>query len=90
MPTRPPRRKRSETIIAGLDAAAVFVFAVQGAAVAAEARLDAFGVLVIAFASALTGGTIRVVLIGDVPPFVIRQRRYLFITFAAGASTFVF
>lgn len=81
---------RSDSVILVLDAMAVFVFAVEGAAVACGAALDFFGVLVIAFASALTGGTVRDLLIGDVPPVSIRLTRYLLITLAAGTASFLF
>jgi len=42
-----------------LDHAGVFVFAISGLATAAEKRLDLFGGTVIAFITALGGGTLR-------------------------------
>jgi uncharacterized membrane protein YeiH len=86
----PKLSPRTDSAIQVLDVAAVFVFAVEGAAVAARAGFDVFGVLVTAFVSALTGGTIRDVLIGDVPPMSIRAVRYLAVTLAAGGATFLF
>jgi len=44
-----------------------FSFAVAGAFAAMENRLDPFGVLILAFATAIGGGTIRDILIGDLP-----------------------
>jgi uncharacterized membrane protein YeiH len=82
--------RRSDAAVLVLDVAAVFVFAVEGAAVAAAAGFDVFGVLVTAVVSALTGGTIRDVLIGDLPPVSIRAVRYLVVTLIAGGATFLF
>jgi uncharacterized membrane protein YeiH len=42
-------------------------FAVEGALVAVDVRLDVVGVLVLAFATALAGGIIRDLLIGEFP-----------------------
>ena len=44
-----------------------FAFAVSGAFLAMEKKLDPFGVLVIAFVTAIGGGTLRDVLIGNLP-----------------------
>jgi uncharacterized membrane protein YeiH len=45
----------------------IFAFAVAGAFSAMEKRLDPFGVLVLAFVTAIGGGTFRDILIGNVP-----------------------
>lgn len=44
-----------------------FSFAVSGAVAAMEKKLDVFGVLILAFVTAIGGGTIRDLLIGDLP-----------------------
>lgn len=44
-----------------------FSFAVSGAFAAMEKKLDVFGVLVLAFVTAIGGGTIRDLLIGNLP-----------------------
>jgi uncharacterized membrane protein YeiH len=51
-----------------IDLAGVFVFALSGATVAVQRRLDLFGVLVLAMVAALAGGVARDLLIGAVPP----------------------
>ena len=50
-----------------IDIIGTFAFAVAGAFSAMEKRLDPFGVLVLAFVTAIGGGTIRDILLGDLP-----------------------
>src|SRR5215469_2949214 len=49
-------------------------------------RLDLFGVLVLAFAAANTGGITRDLLIGVVPPAAISDWRYLAVSLLAGVT----
>jgi uncharacterized membrane protein YeiH len=53
-------------------------------------RLDIFGVLVLSFAAANTGGITRDVLIGAVPPGAISDWHYLGVSLLAGLTTFCF
>ena len=73
-------------VIANL--AGTFVFALSGALAATRRQLDLFGVLVLAFAAATSGGIARDVLIGAVPPLAISDWRYLSVAVAAGVLTF--
>src|SRR5687767_10639469 len=50
-----------------IDLLGTFSFAAAGSFAAMEKKLDPFGVLIIAFVTAIGGGTIRDVLIGDLP-----------------------
>jgi uncharacterized membrane protein YeiH len=50
-----------------IDILGTFSFAVSGAFAAKEKRLDLFGVCILAFVTAIGGGTIRDMLIGDLP-----------------------
>lgn len=68
--------------------AGTFVFALSGALAATRRQLDLFGVLVLAFAAANSGGIARDVLIGAVPPVAISDWRYLAASLAAGVITF--
>jgi uncharacterized membrane protein YeiH len=68
--------------------AGTFVFALSGALAATRRQLDLFGVLVLAFAAANSGGIARDVLIGAVPPVAISDWRYLAASLAAGIITF--
>ena len=71
-----------------LDLAGTFVFAFSGAMAGVKRRLDVFGVLVLSFAAANTGGITRDLLIGAVPPGAISDWRYLLVSLAAGLITF--
>jgi uncharacterized membrane protein YeiH len=53
-------------------------------------RLDLFGVLVLSYAAANTGGILRDVVIGAVPPAAIDDWRYLAVSLLAGMITFYF
>ena len=72
-----------------LDLAGTFVFALSGATAGVKRRLDLFGVLVLSFAAAVSGGIFRDLLIGYTPPAALRDWRYLGISLAAGVVTFV-
>jgi uncharacterized membrane protein YeiH len=72
-----------------LDLVGVFVFALAGATAAVRKRLDLFGVLVLSCATALSGGILRDLLIGAVPPAAFVDWRYLAAAALAGLITFV-
>jgi uncharacterized membrane protein YeiH len=72
-----------------LDLLGVFVFALSGASLAVEKRLDLFGVLVLSVVTALGGGLLRDVLLGDTPPVALREQRYLVVALLAGALVFL-
>jgi uncharacterized membrane protein YeiH len=73
-----------------LDLAGTFVFALSGAMAGVKHRLDVFGVLVLSFAAANTGGITRDVLIGAIPPGAISDWHYLGVSLVAGIITFSF
>ncbi len=81
---------RSERLVVVLDLTGTAVFAIEGAQLAMQARLDLLGVAVVAFVSALGGGILRDLLIGAAPPEAISSWRYPVIAFAAGAGAFAF
>ena len=66
-----------------------FAFALSGAALAVQKRFDIFGVLFLAFVTAVTGGVVRDVLIGAVPPVAIAHWRAFAIAVAGGLVTFI-
>ena len=78
-----------QRLIRAADLAGTFVFAFQGALAAIVNHLDLFGVLVLAFVTALGGGMIRDVLMGAVPPSALRGWSYPCTAFAAGALAFL-
>jgi len=77
-----------ETLPLVLDLTGTFVFALSGALAGVRRKLDLFGVLVLSFAAANSGGITRDVLIGAVPPAAISDWRYLVVSLAAGLITF--
>jgi uncharacterized membrane protein YeiH len=74
-------------LILVLNLAGTFVFGISGGLAAVRARLDLFGVVVLATVTALAGGITRDLLIG-VPPATFRDWRYLAVTAAAGVLCF--
>jgi uncharacterized membrane protein YeiH len=79
-----------ETLPLALDLAGTFVFALSGALAGVRRELDLFGVLVLSFAAANSGGITRDVLIGAVPPGAVNDWRYLGVSLFAGVITFCF
>jgi uncharacterized membrane protein YeiH len=77
-----------EELLLVLDLVGTFVFALSGAAEGVKRRLDLFGVLVLSFAAANSGGIARDVLIGATPPAAISDWRYLAVSLVAGLITF--
>lgn len=71
-----------------LDLAGTFVFALSGAMAGVKRNLDLFGVLVLSFVAANTGGIIRDILIGAVPPGAVNDWHYLGVSLLAGIATF--
>ena len=71
------------------DLAGTFVFAISGAMLGVQRRLDIFGILVLSFAASSAGGIVRDLLIGAIPPAGISDWRYLAVSVAAGLLTFV-
>lgn len=77
-----------ELILVAIDFVGTFVFAISGATVGVRHRLDLFGVLVLAFAAAVSGGIVRDVLIGATPPAALASWHYLGVSCLAGFITF--
>jgi uncharacterized membrane protein YeiH len=71
-----------------LDLLGTFVFAISGATLGVRKRLDLFGVLVLSFAAAVSGGIARDVLIGATPPAALAGWDYIAVSCAAGLATF--
>jgi uncharacterized membrane protein YeiH len=73
-----------------LDLGGVAVFAISGALAAGRKNLDLLGVVVIATATAIGGGTVRDVLLDRHPVFWIEQPLYLHVILAAALGTVVY
>lgn len=59
------------------DVLGTIAFAVSGVLVAMDKKLDLFGVYIIAFVTAVGGGTLRDVLIGNTPVLWLQDHTYL-------------
>jgi uncharacterized membrane protein YeiH len=71
-----------------LDLTGTFVFAISGFIAAGERRMDPFGAAVIAFVTAVGGGTIRDILIGSVPVGWMLNPAYIYVILSAIVLTF--
>jgi uncharacterized membrane protein YeiH len=76
------------TLLLALNLAGTFVFGLSGGLAAVRARLDVFGVVVLAVVVGIAGGITRDLLIG-IPPQTFRDWRYLAVGAGAGVVTFV-
>jgi uncharacterized membrane protein YeiH len=83
-----PLRGFDPTLLLVLNLAGTFVFGLSGGLTAVRARLDVFGVLVLAVVVGIAGGITRDLLIG-IPPQTFRDWRYLAVGAGAGVITFV-
>tara|TARA_B110000240_G_C13401724_1_gene411278 strand:+ start:330 stop:959 length:630 start_codon:yes stop_codon:yes gene_type:complete len=73
-----------------IDILGTFAFAVSGALVALDKKFDIFGVIIIAFVTAVGGGMLRDVLINAHPINWIGDLNYLYTIFSAVLFTFLF
>jgi uncharacterized membrane protein YeiH len=67
-----------------IDLAATLLFAVEGASAGAASGLDWLGILVVGFCTALVGGVIRDILLGDLPPAAFQSPSRMILAFAGG------
>ncbi|PQJ78300.1 trimeric intracellular cation channel family protein [Polaribacter porphyrae] len=73
-----------------LDILGTFAFAISGALVASDQKFDLFGVIIIAFVTAVGGGMLRDILIDAHPINWIGDMNYLYVILIAVISTFLF
>ena len=66
-----------------LDILGTVAFAVSGTLTAINKRLDLFGIFIIAFVTALGGGTLRDLLIGNTPVNWMLNLNYIYVIIAA-------
>nr|WP_294895180.1 trimeric intracellular cation channel family protein [uncultured Pedobacter sp.] len=67
-----------------------FSFAVSGAFAAMQKRLDAFGVLIVAFVTAVGGGTLRDLLLGATPVFWLKDTTYVLLSIITAIIAMIF
>ena len=72
------------------DYIGTLVFAISGTLTAAHKRLDIFGAIFIGFATAIGGGTVRDIMLGNLPVSWIQSTDYFFVILAGVLITVVF
>ncbi len=70
------------------DLVGTAAFAVSGALAGVHRQMDLLGVLVLGIVTAIGGGTLRDILLGDTPPFCLKDENYLYVSIAAALITF--
>lgn len=78
-----------EIVFTGLEFIGTVSFAVSGAMVALEKRMDLFGVVFLGITTALAGGIVRDVIIGKVPPSAFADSRYMVVAGMTAALVFL-
>jgi uncharacterized membrane protein YeiH len=73
-----------------IDILGTFAFAVSGVFSAMERKLDPFGTLIISFVTAIGGGTVRDILVGNFPVNWLQNDIAILIIFTAAVLTMLF
>lgn len=67
------------SVVVALEWCAVAVFAVTGALVASRKQMDIFGFVLLGTVTGIGGGTVRDVMLGDLPVFWVKDQSYLIV-----------
>ena len=73
-----------------IDILGTIALAISGVLVALNKRMDAFGILIIAFVTAVGGGTLRDLLIGETPVSWMKDMTYIYVIIGATVLTVIF
>ena len=73
-----------------LDLFGTFAFALSGALMAIKKNMDLFGMIVLALVTAIGGGTVRDMMLGLTPVFILTQPVYIYVSIIATISVFLF
>ena len=76
-------------IIYILDLVGTAAFAASGAWIGVRKHMDLFGVLVLGVVTAVGGGTLRDLLLGDIPPFSLKDETYICIAITVSLIVFI-
>lgn len=77
-----------DTVILVLEIIGTCAFAISGAVIGITKRFDIFGVIFSAVITALGGGTVRDILLGNLPPAMFKN--YIYLIFAVGTAVLTF
>ncbi len=78
------------TLLYTLDLIGTAAFAASGAWAGIRHKMDLLGVLVLGLVTATGGGTLRDILLGDFPPFCLKDETYLYLSIAVSLAVFFF
>lgn len=73
-----------------IDIAGIVAFSISGAFAGMQKRLDLFGIFIISFITAMGGGTLRDVLIGDLPVGWLKNTSYSVVIFVSALIAIFF
>jgi uncharacterized membrane protein YeiH len=73
-----------------IDILGTIAFAISGVLVAMNKRMDPFGVFIIAFVTAVGGGTLRDLLIGSTPVFWMKDMTFIYVIAGATLAAVIF
>ena len=76
------------SLLYALDLIGTAAFAASGAWAGVRRQMDLFGVLVLGVVTAIGGGTLRDLLLGDHPTFGLRDETYLYLSLAVALIIF--
>lgn len=77
------------SLLYALDLIGTAAFAASGAWAGIQRRMDLFGVIVLGLVTATGGGTLRDILLGDLPPFSLKDETYLYTSIAVSLAVFI-
>ncbi|KJD33138.1 membrane protein [Tamlana nanhaiensis] len=73
-----------------IDILGTIAFAISGVLVAIDKKMDLFGILIIAFVTAVGGGTLRDLLIGNTPVSWMRDITYTYVIITSAMFAIIF
>lgn len=72
-----------------IDILGTIAFTISGVLIAIDKRMDPFGVIIIGFVTAVGGGTLRDVLIGQTPVFWMNNMTFIYVILATTLVTVI-
>ena len=73
-----------------IDILGTIAFAISGVLIAFNKKMDLFGILIIAFVTAVGGGTLRDLLIGETPVSWMKDMTYTYVIFGSALFAILF
>jgi len=77
------------SLLYALDLIGTAAFAASGAWAGVRRQMDLLGVIVLGLVTATGGGTLRDILLGDLPPFSLKDETYLYTSIIVSLAVFI-